>query len=140
MLDHEIIQHQKYLNIFIGLVAVLLIAFVFVLIKSNSHKQRMNVLLDRKVVERTHDLQLNRDTQLRACEERDLIINKASKDIKTSLLTLSGLCTVGLQDVQDPKALEYISMMKVASEGFSAGLRQLDINKNVNFDLSLTPR
>jgi hypothetical protein len=45
-----------------------------------------------------------------------------------------------LQDVQDPKALEYISMMKVASEGFSAGLRQLDINKNVNFDLSLTPR
>lgn len=68
------------------------------------------------------------------------VVKMALKDIKTSFLTLKGLCTVGLQDVKDPKALEYIyiSMMDVAMEGFPAILRQLYINKSVNRDVSLT--
>jgi signal transduction protein with GAF and PtsI domain len=60
-LHKQLISRQAYLNVFIGVVAALLIALAIVLVKINKHKQRLNLLLDSWVKERTEDLKLNHD-------------------------------------------------------------------------------
>jgi tetratricopeptide (TPR) repeat protein len=124
-LNNEVILIHKFLNVFVGVVALLLIALIFVLIKSNQLKQKHNILLDKKVQERTHQLQLNHDSLQRASQERDILLQKISSDINNALVTLKGLCSLGMKDIQDPHALEYISKMNTTSESFSNILKKL---------------
>ena len=97
-LNEEVILRQRYLNVVIGLVALLLVALATVLVKINNQTRRLNQLLDKKVKERTQELELNRDVLLRACNERDIIISKAASDIRSSFVTIKGLCHLGLKD------------------------------------------
>jgi tetratricopeptide (TPR) repeat protein len=126
-LNKEVIRTQKFLNIFIGIVALLLVVLIIVLIKSNRLKQKHNILLDKKVQERTHQLQLNHDSLQRASQERDILLQKISSDINNALVTLKGLCSLGMKDIQDPHALEYISKMNTTSESFSKILTKLHL-------------
>ena len=48
-LNEEVILRQKYLNVVIGLVALLLVALATVLVKINNQTRRLNQLLDKKV-------------------------------------------------------------------------------------------
>jgi tetratricopeptide (TPR) repeat protein len=128
-LNQEIIFRQKLLNIFIGLIAVLLITVTILLIKSNRQKQRANILLDSRVKERTIALELNKDTLERACQERDLLLEKTSMDIKTSLATMKGLCALSIKEVQDPVALRYIEKIKSTSDKFFETLSRLQLAK-----------
>ncbi len=129
-LNQEVMLRQKYLNVFIGIVALLLIALITMLVKSNKQKQKINRLLDMKVRERTQELENNRDALQRACEERDILIDKTSNDIRNSLATIKGLCSVGLKDVNDPVALQYIKKMDNVTDKFSATLGRLYSTKN----------
>jgi hypothetical protein len=83
------------------------------------------MLLDKKVQERTHQLQINHDSLQRASQERDILLQKISTDINNALVTLKGLCSLGMKDIQDPHALEYISKMHTTSESFSNILTKL---------------
>lgn len=124
-LNAEIISTHKLLNIFVGIVALLLIVLIIVLVKSNRLKQKHNVLLDKKVQERTHQLRLNHDSLQRASQERDILLEKISADIGRALATLQGLCAVGMKDLQEPNAREYISKMHSTSDSFSHILAKL---------------
>jgi tetratricopeptide (TPR) repeat protein len=124
-LNEEVIRTHKFLNIFIGIVALMFLTLIVVLIKSNRLKQKHNMLLDKKVQERTYQLQLNHDSLQRASQERDIMLQKISTDINNALVTLKGLCSLGMKDIQDPRALEYISKMNTTSESFSNILTKL---------------
>ncbi|WP_276370548.1 tetratricopeptide repeat protein [Chryseolinea sp. H1M3-3] len=124
-LNQEVMLRQKYINVFIGIVALLFIALITMLVKSNRQKQKINQLLDMKVRERTQELENNRDALQRACEERDILIDKTSNDIRNSMATIKGLCSVGLKDVNDPVALQYIAKMDNVTDKFSATLSML---------------
>jgi hypothetical protein len=129
-LNQEVILRQKYINVFIGIVVLLLIALITMLVKSNRQKQKINQLLDMKVRERTQELETNRDALQRACEERDILIDRTLKDIRNSLATIKGLCSVGLKDVNDPVALQYIAKMDNVTDKFSATLSRLYSTKH----------
>ncbi len=128
-LNKEVILRQRFLNVFIGIIAILLIVLTLVLLKSNRQKRMVNHLLDEKVKERTRDLELNRDALQRACEARDALLHKTSSDINNSLATLKGLYMVGLKDVDDPRARQYFDKMNTASDNFSVILRNLHLTK-----------
>ena len=115
-LNDEVILRQKYLNVVIGLVALLLVALATVLIKVNNQTRRLNQLLDKKVKERTQELELNRDVLQRACNERDIIISKAASDIRSSFVTIKGLCHLGLKD--NGEAHHYFNKLNVTSDNF----------------------
>ena len=129
-LNEEVIFRQKYLNLFIALFALLLIVLTTVLFKSNRQKQKMNWLLDKKVRERTIEIESNCDALQRAYEERDLVLEKTSIDINISLATVKGLCSTGLKDVDDPLALQYLNRMNAAMENFSNTLNRLQLRRN----------
>lgn len=124
-LNGEIMRAHKLLNIFVGVIALLLIILIIILIKSNRQKHKHNMLLDKKVQERTHQLQLSHDTLHRAGQERDILLEKISTDINRALATLKGLCFVGMKDVTDPEAREYISKINLTSDSFSNILAKL---------------
>ncbi len=128
-LKEEVISRQRFLNVFIGIVSVLLVALAIVLLRSNRQKKFMNKLLDEKVKERTQELEMNRDILQRACEERDILIHKTSIDIRNSLATLKGLCSLGLKDIEDPRAQQYINKMNTTSDNFSEILGRLHLTR-----------
>jgi hypothetical protein len=126
-LNGEIIQRQKYLNLFIGIVALLLVLLTIILVRSNKQKQRLNQLLDRRVNERTQELQLNRDVLQRACDERDVLLQKIAADIRSSIATIKGLCNLAKKDVSQVD--RYLDEVNAATDSFYSTARKITYNK-----------
>jgi hypothetical protein len=89
-------------------------------------------LLDSWVKERTEDLKINHDILQRACEERDIIMNKTAIDIRSSLATIKGLCYLGMKEAHDYRC--YFDRSTVASDNL------LEIIKNLVYNRSSTER
>ncbi|WP_276370545.1 tetratricopeptide repeat protein [Chryseolinea sp. H1M3-3] len=131
VLNEEVILRQKYVNVFIGIVALLLVALAVVLFRSNRQKQRLNLLLDRRVKERTQELESSRDVLQRACEERDIVMIRATSDLKRSLATIKGLCLLGAQDADE--ARHYLEKVGVISGAVSDVINKLSYNSKTPF-------
>ncbi len=118
-LNREVISRQKIVNASVGIISLLGVILAIVLAKSNRQKRIANRLLDEKVKERTHELQLNQDALQRAWQERDALIYKASADIKGSIATIKGLCFLGKKDIDHPNAGQYLDKMDSTSDYLS---------------------
>ena len=94
------------------MVAVLLVALALILLRNNRQKQRLNVLLDKRVRERTDELMRNRDALHRALRESEILIATTASKINTCLATLKGLCLLGADKRED--AREYLSRVSTA--------------------------
>jgi tetratricopeptide (TPR) repeat protein len=130
-LKEQIIESQHLLNILIGVVVLVLGAIAMLLIRSNRQKQVTNRLLDQKVIERTRELELNRDALIQANQEMDILISRTSDDIKSYLATINGLCVVGMQDIEDPLSREYMVKIDLTSEALSSNLQKINsLNRN----------
>ena len=116
VLNEEIISRQRIVNIFIGVVAALVIIVAILLARSNRQRLLLNQQLDIKVKERTKALELNQRELQRAWRERDVVISKASADIQSSMATIKGLCFLGLKDIDHPKAPDYLHKMSNTSD------------------------
>src|SRR5690606_14913480 len=55
-LKEEVIRRQRYLNVFVGIIAILLLMFLWLAVRRYQRKHRMNQLLDRLVSQRTAEL------------------------------------------------------------------------------------
>ena len=126
-LNEEVIIRQKYLNVFVGLVTLLLVALAIVLIRSNRQKQKINQLLDKKVRERTQELEFNQNVLQRACEERDVLIDKTAADIRRSLATIKGLCGLGKKNIHD--ACQCLEKVNATADNFSETINKLIYQK-----------
>jgi tetratricopeptide (TPR) repeat protein len=130
-LNKEVMVRQKYTNVFIAIVALLLIALAVVLFRSNRQKQRLNLLLDRRVKERTQELESSRDVLQRACDERDIVILKATSDLKGSVATIKGLCLLGVKDANE--ARHYLEKVDVITSAVSDVINKLAYNSKPPF-------
>jgi hypothetical protein len=124
LLQEEVIQRQGIINLFIGSMALLLFLLAFVLIRSNRQRKRMNYILEEKVKQRTRQLQESYDSMLRSNEEHTLVAERASLDIKSSVLTLKGLCSVAIHDLKDERTNEYISKMSLTTDQIMEELKR----------------
>jgi tetratricopeptide (TPR) repeat protein len=122
-LNNEVIKRQKFLNVFMGIIAVLLVVISVLLIRSNKQKAKLNFLLDKKVQERTHELQVNQTLLERACIERDLLIDRIFADTRTCLATIKGLCVLGERDKTE--AYQYLYKVDSTSEVFRQNVEKL---------------
>lgn len=112
----QVLRRQKYLNITTAGVAFLLLALAIVLVKINKQKERLNGLLDLKVKERTKALEINQTNLQAACEERDLILTRLISEIRSSISTVKGLCSLARKDSSDINL--YIDQVDHTSERF----------------------
>ena len=106
-LQEEAIQRQKLLNVLIGAVAFLTTVLVIVLYRSNRHKQRVNTILDKRVRERTFELEKNRDELKHSHDEKDLILKRVSSDLTSSWATLTGLSNLAARELPAEQAIYF---------------------------------
>jgi signal transduction histidine kinase len=86
-------------------------------------KDRLNRMLEEKVLERTKELE-DKNKQL------DNLIYKSSHDLKGPLKSIIGLTTVGKMDVKDPAAKEYFEHILLSTKRLDHVLGDLlDITK-----------
>jgi tetratricopeptide (TPR) repeat protein len=125
-LNKEIIERQRWLNVFIGCTAIMFLGFIFLLIKSNREKQKLNTKLDHRVKERTLQLEDNNQALLHASQERETLINHTSSEMKSLLATIKGLCAISLLDISDPKARQYMTRIDHTSNDLTLVLKNLE--------------
>lgn len=122
-LNEEIMDRQYKLNLLSVVVVVLTIAIIIFLL-GNHHKNReLNVLLERKVQERTAELEVNRRELLRKLRQRELSIVRASAHIREKVNTLKGLCVAAGEDILDPTARQYVERINSSSNQIENYLR-----------------
>ena len=100
-LKEEVIVKQRFLNFLASTVAVLFVMLALIFFKLSSQRKSMNVLLDRKVGERTIALEKSLDDLRRSHDEQEIILRTISSDMKASVATIRGLCALssGLEDI-----------------------------------------
>ena len=123
-LNKEVILRQRLLNAFMGAMAILLVILAVVLIRSNRQKRTNNQMLERKVKERTKELELNRDMLQRSLDERDLVLEKISTEIRSIFATTRGLCSLLLTDMETEDRGQYIRRIDKTSEQLLKILRR----------------
>jgi len=116
-LNQAVIVRQRFMSAFVGLIAVLLVVVAVILIRMNRLKRSANRMLEDKVKERTRELESNRDALQRSLDERSMVLQKVSTDIRSSLATIRGLCSLGLTDKEAMDRSQYIRRIDVTSEG-----------------------
>lgn len=101
-------ERQKYLSWFIGILSVLLVAFLMVVYRSYQQGKKMNMQLNEKVRERTQELESVNMSLTRHLETELAIRNKIVADVKHASLTIKALLEIALKDSEKEKSLKEI--------------------------------
>jgi signal transduction histidine kinase len=91
-----------------------------------------NKELDKKVAEKTADLEVANESLSKVNEELDNFIYKTSHDIRGPLASLKGICNVALMDVKDSIALDYLQKLDITAEHLNTILTRLLIINQIN--------
>ena len=118
-LNDEIMLRQRIANVAIGAVA-LLDTIGDNVCAAHQSQTTCQPFSDEKVKERTRELQVNQDALEHAWQERDLLINKASSDIQSSIATIKGLCYLGQREIDHAKTQDYWVKVSSTSERLSS--------------------
>ncbi|MBT1705320.1 tetratricopeptide repeat protein [Chryseosolibacter indicus] len=114
-LTQKNIAVQRWVNILIGVIAFALLIVIMLLIRINKTRKTINEALEKKVQERTKELQQSRDSWHKAYEVKEQLIAKATTEIKSSIATLKGLSTLGLKQFKEPDAIQYMQEVELTS-------------------------
>lgn len=107
LLREEVIDRQRLLNMVVGLLAIMIFMISVFIYRNYRRKHHLNLLLDRKVSERTYELERGRNELLRVLKERDLRINKIAHGLYETMNSLKGLCVTGREEVKEPVSVPY---------------------------------
>jgi C4-dicarboxylate-specific signal transduction histidine kinase len=116
-----VIWWQNALNILIAIIAALLVALLYVLYRTNRQRRSVSQFLDRKVKERTVELESSYLVLKQSIEEDHITIAGTLRDIKGSAIAIKGLCTLGLgaEYAEARKCLEEISHLTTEVKSFN---------------------
>jgi tetratricopeptide (TPR) repeat protein len=90
-LNQRVINQQQVLNIVLVGLAVLMTGFIIVLYRFSKYQKNISLALDRKVIERTRELQENEGALLKSLAEQKALLRLVSSKIGASLSTFRGL-------------------------------------------------
>jgi tetratricopeptide (TPR) repeat protein len=129
-LNDEIIFRQQVANIAFGLVALFGITLTIVLARRNKAKQRANLLLDQKVVQRTQELRMKQELIELALEEKALLVQKTTSELHSLIATTKGLCFLGKQEMDINRCQEYWRRLDATTDGMGSTIAKLSESQN----------
>jgi Tfp pilus assembly protein PilF len=113
--DTQIARHQVII-LFILTILTFLFLLLWLLFRNYKQKRLMNLLLDKKVRERTIELLENRGRTKQESETQLLVMERLKADMQKRLMTIEGLCVTALNDETIPEsAKEYLRRISLAS-------------------------
>lgn len=98
----------------------------------NVQLSEINERLDGLVEERTSKLELVNEQLIDSRYELDNFLYKTSHDIRGPLASLQGVCNVGLLDVKDNKARDYLIRLRDTASNLNSILSRLQMVNNIN--------
>lgn len=123
-LKEEVIRRQTNLNIaisFLGLMTLICLIFIF---RNFRRKRNLNILLEKKVKERTIALELSESMLVNAVREKNFRMSLASNAIAESVSTIEGLCLNGIKELSDPFSRSYLEKIKKTAVGLMGNLHE----------------
>lgn len=131
-LTQQMVQRQREVYFFVGLVAVLSILGTFMFLRYSRALSRakqelsvMNQTLEKRVEDRTKQLQ-------NVNNELDNFIYKTSHDIRGPLASLKGIANVALLELKDEKAQDYLQKLDASADKLNSILTRLLIVNQIN--------
>ena len=124
-LKEEIIKRQSLLNIVSIVLGLTTVVILLQVLRHYRQKKMLNVLLDKRIEERTQQLKEGQDEFVKSFKERDLQINRVSVEMTEALNTIKGLCSIGIKDVADPAARSYIIKINTTSNRLADHVKSL---------------
>ncbi len=118
-LTEKNVENQRLLNLLTGMVAFFFLMVILLLVRINKNRRSVNLILEQKVKERTNELVTSRDLWQTAYKEKEQIITRISKEIQSSVATLKGLSEVGIKEIRDPNALNYLNQIEITSSNLT---------------------
>lgn len=131
-LNDEIIFRQQIANIAFGLVALFGVSLAVMFARQKKAKQIANLLLDKKVNERTIELRMNQQATQRALEEKALLVQKTSSDLYSLVATTEGLCQLGKQEIDINRSMEYWRRLDTTAELMRMTIAKLSVSQYAN--------
>ncbi len=123
LLKEEAITRQQRLNLITELLGVITLVFSIFLFLNFRRKKRLNILLERKIRERTLELELSRDELLKVIREKEMKISRATGVIADSVSTIEGLCVTARKETSDPVTRSYLRMILKTSDRIANDLQ-----------------
>ncbi len=131
-LTEQLVQRQREVYFFLGLVAVLSILGTYMFLrysralsKAKQELSVMNQTLEKRVEDRTKQLQ-------NVNNELDNFIYKTSHDIRGPLASLKGIANVALLELKDEKAQDYLQKLDASADKLNSILTRLLIVNQIN--------
>jgi signal transduction histidine kinase/tetratricopeptide (TPR) repeat protein len=131
-LTQQMVQRQREVYFFVGLVAMLSLLGTFMFLrysrmlsKAKQELSVMNQTLEKRVEDRTKQLQ-------NVNNELDNFIYKTSHDIRGPLASLKGIANVALLELKDEKAQDYLLKLDASADKLNSILTRLLIVNQIN--------
>lgn len=104
----QAIDNQKLINRLLIGISLLAIVLLLILFQLNIRKSKINRILDQLVKERTFELESKQNALVHSYNEQQLVVGKISKNLKSTLATITGLASVAR--LEDGKSTEYFQL------------------------------
>ena len=131
-LKDDALEARQYVIVLLCVVALLLFAIIFVLIRHNRRKTEMNQLLDTRVKERTVALHTSYNELLRISLQQQAYLGKTFSELNGHLKTFNGLLNLLVMDPTDRKnVVESTHLLISTSEQLSSAINKFKANTNL---------
>lgn len=111
VLNDQVIKHQRMLNLLSLIIIFLTAAMVVFFFMNYRRNKALNELLDKRVNERTKELENSRDELVTSLRQQEIKLQRAFTGIGEKLNTLRGLCLVAREELGDPAGRLYFDQI-----------------------------
>jgi tetratricopeptide (TPR) repeat protein len=126
VLKADVINSKRLVSIYTGIAVALLIALVMILYMNGRRKEKANLLLEKRVVERTKSLQLNYELIMQSFQKQNHNMNKVKSDINSLLSTVRGLGAVASSETVLQDRVSLGSLFQSSTERLSSIINSVD--------------
>ncbi len=107
-LKEELIKKQNLETALMASTIIMLVVVIAMLYRSYRNKLLSNIRLEQIVKERTEELRGNNSQLVGAFRKQKLLLERAEKDGRSIVASITGLCNAAQLELSDEKAREYI--------------------------------
>ncbi len=97
-INNEVIRRQGLVNKLAWGLVFVSVCLIFVVLRSYQHRKRINLLLEKRIGERTRELQVSHSALLAMLCQHNLLTERVFSDIQSSFRQIDGLCRIGLME------------------------------------------
>ncbi len=128
-LNVEMIAGQRKLNIVVAFLALALFVLALALWKGYLNRKRVSLLLEKKVAERTREIEAAMHAFLMESREREQRMGKAQAVVRATLANVQGFCELGIKESSPAEVKKHLVELSRASADLSANVTAILGNK-----------